>query len=120
VRSPVAVSSDGARSGVVSLSSRSMSGSGRWFPRRVAGCAARPPPADVLAGAADTRRMRVSEFWVRLERQLGRTFAESWASDFAIGDLGGRTVRQALADGEDPKSVWRAVHTTLQLPDRER
>lgn len=64
--------------------------------------------------------MRVSEFWARLEHQLGRTFAESWANDFAMGDLGGRTARQALADGEDPKLVWRAVHAALQLPERER
>lgn len=68
----------------------------------------------------DNRRMRVSEFWARLEHQLGRTFAESWASDFAIGDLGGRTARQALAEGEDPKYVWRAVHQALELPDSQR
>ncbi len=77
-------------------------------------------PVPGASAATDTHRMRVSEFWARLEQQLGRTFAESWASDFALGDLGGRTVRQALAEGEDPKRVWRAVHTALQLPDRER
>lgn len=64
--------------------------------------------------------MRVSEFWARLEHHLGRTFAESWASDFVIGDLDGRTARQALADGEDPTRVWRAVHTALELSDRDR
>ncbi len=64
--------------------------------------------------------MRVSEFWARLEQQLGRTFAESWASDFSLGELSGRTARQALADGEDPKRVWRAVHSALELPDRDR
>jgi len=73
-----------------------------------------------VRAATDTRPMRVSEFWVRLEQQLGRTFAESWASDFVLGELGGRTVRQALAEGEDPKLVWRAVHAALQLPDRDR
>lgn len=64
--------------------------------------------------------MRVSEFWVRLEGNVGRTFGRSWAADFALGDLGGRTAVQALADGEDPRTVWRAVHTALELPDRER
>lgn len=72
------------------------------------------------SGTADTSVMRVSEFWARLEQQLGRTFAESWASDFAIGALGGRTARQALADGDDPKQVWRAVHHALELPDSQR
>jgi len=53
---------------------------------------------------------------VRLEGALGQMTAESWATDFVITDLGGRTVRQALADGEDPTRVWRAVHAVLQLP----
>lgn len=53
---------------------------------------------------------------MRLEGALGQMTAESWATDFVITDLGGRTVRQALADGEDPTQVWRAVHAVLQLP----
>lgn len=64
--------------------------------------------------------MRVSELWQRLERALGQMTAESWATDFVITDLGGRTVRQALADGEDTKIVWRAAHAALRLPAADR
>ena len=31
-----------------------------------------------------------------------------------------RTVMQALGDGVDSKTVWRAVWTALELPPRER
>jgi hypothetical protein len=64
--------------------------------------------------------VRISELWVRLEAVMGRATAESWATDFVITDLGGRTVRQALADGESPKAVWHAVHTVLELPATQR
>ena len=64
--------------------------------------------------------MRVSEFWARLEGNVGRTFARSWAADFSLGELGGRTAVQALADGVEPRTVWRAVHAALELPARER
>lgn len=65
--------------------------------------------------------MRISELWVRLETALGgRVTAESWATDFVITDLDGRTVRQALADGESPLTVWRAVHAALELPAAQR
>jgi hypothetical protein len=37
-----------------------------------------------------------------------------------LRDLGGRTVNEALAAGVEPKTVWRAVHTALELPARER
>lgn len=64
--------------------------------------------------------MRHSEFWERMELHLGRTYAQVWASSQTIGSLGSRTVDEALAAGEDPKRVWRAVHEVLELPARER
>jgi hypothetical protein len=63
--------------------------------------------------------MRHSEFWVRMESALGRTYARSWADQQVIGELGGRTVAEALDQGESPKSVWRAVWRTLGLPPGE-
>ncbi|MFI6325858.1 DUF3046 domain-containing protein [Nonomuraea sp. NPDC050556] len=53
--------------------------------------------------------MRLTEFWRRMHAHFGGTYAESWARDYVIAPLGGRTVTQALADGESAKSVWRAV-----------
>ncbi|CAA9321696.1 MAG: hypothetical protein AVDCRST_MAG29-363 [uncultured Nocardioidaceae bacterium] len=64
--------------------------------------------------------MRHSEFWARMESHLGLGYARVWAERQVIGELGGRTVEQALAEGEEPKRVWRAVWSTLGLPARER
>jgi hypothetical protein len=37
-----------------------------------------------------------------------------------FAELGDRTVEQALADGEDAKSVWRAVCTEFDVPQNLR
>jgi hypothetical protein len=55
-----------------------------------------------------------------MERALGPTYARSWARSHVIASLGGRTVDQALADGEDAKRVWREVWRVLELPPQER
>ena len=64
--------------------------------------------------------MRLTDFWQRMDQALGAGYAESWANDFVIESLGGRTVRQALASGMDPKVIWRAVHAELGLPPSTR
>ncbi len=64
--------------------------------------------------------MRLSDFWVRMREVLGETYAESYAKDTVIAGLGGRTVEQALAAGEETKTVWRAVCDALELPPTKR
>ena len=64
--------------------------------------------------------MRHSEFWERMEHALGATYARSWAGDQVIDGLGHRTVLEALAGGEQPKVVWRAVWQRLELPPSQR
>jgi hypothetical protein len=64
--------------------------------------------------------VRHTEFWVRMERALGPTYARSWAHSQVIASLGERTVAQALADGEDAKQVWREVWSVLELPPQDR
>jgi hypothetical protein len=64
--------------------------------------------------------MRHTEFWARMESALGPTYARTWADQHVLGELGGRTVLQALDAGESPKVVWRAVWAALELPARER
>lgn len=64
--------------------------------------------------------MRHTEFWSRMEQALGPAYARSWAEQQSISELDGRTVLEALAEGESPKAVWRAVWATLGLPARER
>lgn len=64
--------------------------------------------------------MRLTDFWERMERALGAGYARSWAADFHVAGLGGRTVDEALAAGTDTLDVWRAVHETLELPAKYR
>lgn len=52
--------------------------------------------------------------------QLGPTYAPTWACYTVLAELDGRTVEQALADGEPAKDVWRAVHAHLGLPPADR
>jgi hypothetical protein len=55
-----------------------------------------------------------------MDAALGPAYARAWAEQYVLGDLGGRTVTEALAAGESPKAVWAAVWTALHLPDSER
>jgi len=64
--------------------------------------------------------VRHTEFWARMDAALGPAYSRSWASMQVLGELGGRTVDEALADGESPKTVWRAVWQQLELPAKDR
>lgn len=64
--------------------------------------------------------MRLTEFWERMRAQFGDAYAESVAKDQVLAALGDRTVSQALADGENVKTVWRAVAETFDVPERLR
>jgi hypothetical protein len=55
-----------------------------------------------------------------MEAQFGPSYASSVANDQVIGRLGGLTVNDALAAGEDPKTVWRAVCEHFEIPVAER
>lgn len=60
--------------------------------------------------------MRLTDFWGRMDAQFGAAYATSVARDQVIGRLGSRTVDEALAAGEDPKTVWRAVCEHFEIP----
>ena len=60
--------------------------------------------------------MRLTDFWARMDRVFGAGYAASVASDQVLPQLGGRTVREALAAGEETVTVWRAV--VAAYPDR--
>ncbi|NQU36620.1 MAG: DUF3046 domain-containing protein [Actinobacteria bacterium] len=64
--------------------------------------------------------MRLTDFWERMDAALGAHYSHSWANDYVVAGLGGRTVQQALADGLDVKVIWRAVHHELGLPATTR
>ena len=55
-----------------------------------------------------------------MRAQFGDSYASSVAKDFVLTELGGRTVDQALADGVDAKTVWRAVCEAFDVPERLR
>ena len=60
--------------------------------------------------------MRLTDFWARLEATFGPGYAASVARDQVLTQLGGRTIDQALAQGEETVAVWRAV--VAAYPDR--
>lgn len=55
------------------------------------------------------RDVRLTDFWGRLEQAFGSLYAKSVATDQVLPQLGGRTITQALQDGEEAAVVWRAV-----------
>jgi hypothetical protein len=60
--------------------------------------------------------VRLTDLWKRLEETFGHAYAESVARDQVLPQLGGRTIHQALAQGEEAGDVWRAV--VAAYPDR--
>ena len=60
--------------------------------------------------------MRLTDLRKRLGETFGPAYAASVANDQVMATLGGRTIEQALAEGEEPVTVWRAV--VAAYPDR--
>ena len=74
----------------------------------------------LLARAPRVAPVRHTEFWSRMKDALGDSYYRSWAGQFVMADLGGRTAEEALAAGVPPKQVWAAVWKALDLPARDR
>ena len=64
--------------------------------------------------------MRLTRFRELMADEFGSVRAGSLATDHVFGELGGRTVEQALEAGEDPKEVWRVVCRTFDVPPERR
>ncbi|WP_042414352.1 DUF3046 domain-containing protein [Streptacidiphilus anmyonensis] len=64
--------------------------------------------------------MRLTEFWKRMYAHFGESYAESFATDYVMSELGGRTVHQALDAGWEAKDVWRAVCVSMGVPESRR
>ena len=60
--------------------------------------------------------MRQADFWERMRTVFGPGYADSLARDQVLAELGGRTVVEALAAGDEVKDVWRAVVATFEVP----
>lgn len=82
-----------------------------------------PRGTRVPAGAAGRRypgAVRLTVFWERMRAQFGDAYARSVAKDYVLSGLGGRTVDQALAEGQEVKAIWRAVCEAFDVPERLR
>jgi Protein of unknown function (DUF3046) len=64
--------------------------------------------------------VRLTVFWEKMRAQFGEAYAASVAKDHVLAGLGGRTADQALAEGAEPKAVWRAVCEAFEIPERSR
>jgi hypothetical protein len=64
--------------------------------------------------------MRLTTFWERMAEHFGRPYADSFASDHVMSELGGRTVHEALDAGWDAKDVWRGVCDAMGIPADRR
>lgn len=64
--------------------------------------------------------MKLTAFWQRMNEHFGEAYADSFARDHVMSELGGRTVREAFAAGWDAKDVWRAVCASVDVPAERR
>jgi len=60
--------------------------------------------------------VRLTDFWSRLDEAFGPAYTRSLARDQAFAELGGRTIDEAIAQGIETATVWRAV--VAAYPDR--
>ncbi|WP_030992749.1 DUF3046 domain-containing protein [Streptomyces sp. NRRL S-1813] len=64
--------------------------------------------------------MRLTIFWQRMADHFGAAYADSFARDYVMSDLGGRTVQEALDAGWSAKEVWRVVCSVMDVPSDKR
>ncbi|HEY5050844.1 MAG TPA: DUF3046 domain-containing protein, partial [Acidothermaceae bacterium] len=87
-----------------------------WAP----GLGARVPLDVRLSCGRHTAAVRLTDFWGRMRQHFGATYAASFAHDFVLSELGGRTIDQALAQGVDVQEIWRAVCRTVEVAPKLR
>lgn len=64
-------------------------------------------------------RVRLTEFWGRMEERFGADYSRSVAADYRLPLLGA-TVNEALSRGDDARDVWRAVVAEFEMPSHLR
>lgn len=65
-------------------------------------------------------RVRLTYFRELMEGEFGAARAASVAHDHVFGELGDRTVEQALAAGVEPRDIWLAVCRAYDVPPARR
>jgi hypothetical protein len=64
--------------------------------------------------------VRYSELEELVVDVFGPTLGRTLLQDQVLGALDDRTGREALADGEEPRRVWRALCDAMGVPEHER
>jgi DUF3046 family protein len=64
-------------------------------------------------------RVRITEFWSRMNERFGAAYAGSLAADYRLPELG-MTINDALAAGTEAKDVWQAVCAEFEMPSSLR
>ncbi|WP_326687599.1 MULTISPECIES: DUF3046 domain-containing protein [unclassified Streptomyces] len=64
--------------------------------------------------------MRLTVFWERMADHFGEAYADSFARDYVMSELGGRTVHEAFVAGWEAKEVWRVVCAVMDVPAHKR
>jgi len=64
--------------------------------------------------------MRISQFWTLMDDEFGAAYAPTLARHHVLGVLGGRTVLEALDQGEHPRVVWLALCDDMDVPQERR
>ncbi|MFE5894362.1 DUF3046 domain-containing protein [Streptomyces sp. NPDC002285] len=64
--------------------------------------------------------MRLTVFWERMADHFGSGYADTFARDHVMTELGGRTVHEALNAGWETKDVWRVVCAVMNVPGEKR
>ncbi len=65
-------------------------------------------------------RVRLQDFWSRLDRQFGSMRAQSVTRDHVFTVLGGRTAVEAIEAGVPVRKVWLAICEEYEVPVKER
>ncbi|WP_199253470.1 DUF3046 domain-containing protein [Mycolicibacterium mengxianglii] len=60
--------------------------------------------------------MRLTEFHELVNAQFGSVRGSSLLVDHVLATLGGRTAAQAIEDGAEPRTVWRALCADFDVP----
>lgn len=63
-----------------------------------------------------TGPVRLTDFWERMDALFGADYAKSWARDYSLSALDGRTVEQAIAGGIETRDIWEAVCGVVDVP----
>lgn len=58
----------------------------------------------------------MSEFRLAVSDEFGEAYGRVLTSDLVIGDLGGLTADQAVAQGLDHRQIWLALCSAMDVP----